>query len=290
MNSVGSKSRALLAGLALIVISNVVVLGGVAYNRRGEPDSALRLTERELPIQTWRWADNDNSSIDLQLSWRVRPADPSDDDDPSRVNWDHSVDWLSEQQLRALGFQLADAADSETGEFWRQPSRAVFLALEFDGPAYQAVLTQRRKWLERAEQLAATNAGQAEFEQRLQAARTALESEQQSGSRLFVADADLNATALRARHPDRNHYAVVRGQLRVSTNLDVAGKRKTVAFVHAIDIDTVRVPHEYRAHVAPWISADRYSVRTNPPRFAAALNFGRRLEPWLTQMESIRIP
>src|SRR5690606_5713465 len=43
----------LLAGLALILLSNAVALGGAWYNRQGEAESRLQLSEREL----WRSHD-----------------------------------------------------------------------------------------------------------------------------------------------------------------------------------------------------------------------------------------
>ena len=35
-------------GLALIAVVNGIAISGVAYNRSGEPESKLRLSEREL--------------------------------------------------------------------------------------------------------------------------------------------------------------------------------------------------------------------------------------------------
>jgi hypothetical protein len=44
----------LLAGGALILLVNAVALTGVYLNRSGEPESRLRLSERELGLP-WDW-------------------------------------------------------------------------------------------------------------------------------------------------------------------------------------------------------------------------------------------
>ena len=46
MNFRWSRARVLLVAVALIVVTNAVVLAGVAYNRSGEPEAVIRLTER----------------------------------------------------------------------------------------------------------------------------------------------------------------------------------------------------------------------------------------------------
>ena len=56
------KKYGLIAAIALIVLTNVVVLAGVAYNRSGEPDATVTLTERELNLAgSWRLEDREDS-------------------------------------------------------------------------------------------------------------------------------------------------------------------------------------------------------------------------------------
>lgn len=43
-----SRKHTLIAGIALIALSNAVALIGVAYNRSGEPESELRLSSASL--------------------------------------------------------------------------------------------------------------------------------------------------------------------------------------------------------------------------------------------------
>ena len=42
--------KLIIASVVLLLLTNVVVLAGVAYNRSGAPLISIELTERELPI------------------------------------------------------------------------------------------------------------------------------------------------------------------------------------------------------------------------------------------------
>jgi hypothetical protein len=280
-----SNKTGLLAGLALIIVTNAIALGGVAYNRSGEAESVLKLTERELPIVNWTWPDNDNSSIDLRLDWRVRQSYSPDSD---YRYWGN--DWLSQEQLRALGFDtsLPVETDEAFERTRREVPKTVFLVLEYDGPAYQEALEQSRERVEQATELAARNAGDARFEEQLKDAREALADEEDSASRLFIVDASLDPEALRERYPDRARYSIVRG--RVGTHVvGEPGKHRIAATPPDLDIDQIRVPQAYRTLVEPLRDRRHYVYNFNkgPPRFSATVNFGRRLEPWIVQMQSI---
>lgn len=282
-----SRTRALLIGVALIVVTNAVVLAGVAYNRSGEPEAVLRLTERELRLSYWSWPENENSSIDLQLSWRVARTQH----EPIGYMYG-GLDWLQPAQLQELGFDVSgDMQSSEDAQrVSRQPSRSVWVALEYDGPAYQASLEQARAALERATALAEANAGEEEFKERLKAAQAELEREKRTDSRLFIVDVGLDPDALRARHPNRQQYVMVRGRLRISI-LGPEGQQRPVAHVYDLDVDAIRVPYDYRDIVEPLTRTDdaTYYDRREP-RFQATVNFGRRFEPWIVDVQSLQAP
>ncbi len=281
----GSNKAALLVGLAVIAVTNAIALSGVAYNRSGEPESTLALTERELRIMDWSWPDNDNSSIDLRLDVRTRHLYSNG---MEYEQW--RGDWLSDEQLRALGFDTALAVDTDEAlaRRRRDPSKAVFLALEYDGPAYQEALTQRHRAVKRARDLVARSGGDEQFELQLASALETLQNEEESASRLFVVDASLDPQVLRDRYPDRTRYAIVRG--RVGTHiLGEPGQRRIAAAPPEVTIEIIRVPYPYRALAESLVSEQGYSYysRGRPPRFSASLNFGRRLEPWIAQMQSL---
>jgi hypothetical protein len=274
-----SRARALLVAVVLIVVTNAVVLAGVAYNRSGEPEAVLRLSERELQLRNWNWPSNENSSIDLDLSWRIAQ--------PDRQAADYfygGLHWLQPAQLRELGFHIADNLESD--EAWqrvsRQPSRRVWLVLEFDGPAYRASVERAAKRLERETALAQANPGNNEFQQRQIARRKELEREQRFASRLFIIDAALDEDALRVRYPDRQHYVIVRGRLDLMIEGE-ARNRRPVAQVADIDVDAIRVPYTYRHIVEPYIGTGA-GYDDWEPRFAATVHFGRRFEPWIVDL------
>jgi hypothetical protein len=268
-----SRTRALLVGVALIVVTNAVVLAGVAYNRSSEPEAVLQLSERELGLRNWSWPANENSSIDLHLEWRVA----------SDESWYRGLHWLQPAQLQELGFQISGNLknDEEAQRLSRQPSRSAWLVLEHDGPSYQASLDRARKAVKKPERCAQINPGNEECEKELSAARERLDDEERTNSRLFVVDAGLDEDALRARYPDRQHYVLARGRLSVYVQ---GTPERLIAAVDEIDVNAIRVPFEYREIVEPFMEREGY-YKKREPRFAATVNFGRRFEPWIVDLK-----
>ena len=69
-----SAKYTVIGGLALITGVNAIALGGVAYNRSGEAESTLRLSERELRAP-YKWSGSkENSGLALHLDWRTSPT------------------------------------------------------------------------------------------------------------------------------------------------------------------------------------------------------------------------
>ncbi|HEY0939630.1 MAG TPA: DUF4824 family protein [Steroidobacter sp.] len=281
MKLVFSRARALLAGVALIVLTNAVVLAGVAYNRSGEPESVLKLTERELRVYNWSWPENENSSIDLHLTWRVARAVSADVEYPT---WYHGLVWLEPAQVRELGFEVPGDLESQEGaqRVHRQPSRRAWVVLEYDGQAYQASVEHARNELERATALANANPGDREFEGRLDTARHAMEREEKFETRLFVVDVGRDEAALRAKYPNRQQYAIVNGRLRAMVD-GRSGQQRVIVGIDDLDVDAIRVPHTYRALVEP-ITRFREGYYDREPHFSATVNFGRRFEPWIAEL------
>lgn len=269
-----SNAQALAAAAALVLVSNAIALAGVAYNRHGEPESVLELTEREVPIQLWSWPDNENSAVHLQLRWRV----PGAYDEPGY--WGREMQWLTAEQLRELGFDTppAGAGPEQVLRYARQSARDVFFALEYAGPAYLAEVERSRGQLRKAEAELATATSNETLTERVTVAKKQVENEERVSSRLFVVAADLDADALRKRYPDRKQYAIVRGRL----DLRPAAS-KIVAQINGIETDEIRVPYAYRKVVEPY-AAERTYFAEHAPRYTATVQFGRRLEPWIVQL------
>lgn len=261
--------QTLIAGVGLIVMVNAIVLGGVAYNRSGEPESSLRLSERELTLPMRGYGNQENSGLALALNWRVLPPETQNS---KQHLWGPGISpaWLNQAKMVALGFERPVLNPSPDGPLRiRQPlPRDVFVVLELDGAAYQAALARAIKSSEVASATAKAHASDV------------LKREQSKNSRLFVVDAGLDVAALRAQHPDRSRYAIVRGQVRANLDIDKDGAAPA-GFVSGVGPDSLSVPLDWR-HVFDSSSAVRRDDQV-PFGYAVEVKFGQRLEPWVSQ-------
>ncbi|MDH4607631.1 DUF4824 family protein [Pseudomonas sp. BN102] len=258
------KSRnALLAGLALIGLTNAIALAGVWYNRSGEADSRLLLSGRELQ-RSYDWSQHENSGLALRLDWRL----PSDTDSDER----YRSRMLDEAKLLSLGFELPD---TEGKHRYRGHNREVLVVLEMDGPARKAERERERQRREKARAALAAEPGDKKLQDADRAAREYLEQEERHRSRLFAVDVGLDREALRARYPDRSRYALVPGNLHAW----VQDKRLT-GQIGQLRIAEINVPHAWRENLGKELARDSHGKR--PPRFQMEVSFGRRLEPWIS--------
>ena len=262
-----SPRRTLIVGVSLILVVNAIAVIGVAYNRGGEPESVLRLSERELrsPYR-WGWGV-ENSGLSLDLLWRVLTPDQRN------VYYGFAgrsapATWLDASKLSELGIQSLQpsATEAEKRRYEKMESKEVLLVLELNGRAYQTALQTAQ---ERADQ----KAGGADLAQKL------LKQEQYGNSRLFVIDAGLDVAQLRAKYPDRARYAIVHGRIRPPR---VGYCQANFGSVEALTIEQVSVPVEFRSVFAGLPKPTYpFGERDAGPEFEAAVAIGRRLEPWL---------
>lgn len=277
------RRHTVLAGLAIIVLSNAVVLGGVAYNRSGEPEATLRLTERELDSAEWGALQSEKSGLAMRLSWRtpavtLKNEDPADSIDRSAFN--RNANWLNQAKLAELGFDVradvSHATDEERDR--RAVEKQVYLVLEFDGPAYQSSLKWTEEQVERIRNRSPAARHQP-TQDPVEYALNALERERNRNSRLFVVDAGLDPAVLRQKYPDRTRYAVVSGRVRPSYWRAGSDRRPVTGYVSAVNIDDINVPLELRP-VFEGRQPTRWNSRGgDQPGFAATIVYGRRLEP-----------
>lgn len=263
-----SRWHTLIAGCALIVLSNAVALIGVAYNRSSEPESRLNLTQRELREDYRFDVDNDNSGLTLSLSWRVLTTDSQNVYDYGSYNG--AADWLSTAKLESLGFDLSLPAevDDRKRVHSRQLPKEVFVVLELDGPAYQFALQRAQQAAEQASKVDQ----QKKAVQRLVRERTA-------NSRLFAVDAGKDIAMLRAQYPDRERYAIVRGSVRMQW---LSGKSpRWGGYIAEIANDRVHVPLEFQPAIQMPQTPRGESRSDAGVPFQATVAFGKRLEPWI---------
>jgi len=276
-----SRRHTLIAGLALIALTNAIALGGVAYNRSGEPESVLKLTQRELWQPHGYGLDREEGGLQLSVRWRVLTADPA-----MAFYADHqgTPEWLDEAKLASLGFDVSQppAARRASWRYDRQLPKEALVVLELDGPARQKALERAR---ERAAKEAAKGAetGKTGPGTPAQEAAVFLKNEETANSRLFAVDAGPDAQALRAKYSDRTRYAIVQGKVRPYHQSGRGKEARWTGYIEVIENARVNVPLEFRKAVE---SAPRSIPMAGPtdggPGFEVRVAFGKRFEPWIT--------
>jgi hypothetical protein len=274
-----TRKHSMVAGAALIAATNAVALLGVAYNRSGEPESTLRLSQRELGAIRYR-TNHENSGLALKLHWRVLDED---NPDPMSYRWQGSrfsgsPKWLDRDKMVALGFDVGvpDQLGDHLRTFRRQLARDVLLVLEMDGPTYQRSLANATAAAAKVKAMGKKDSDEASAE--------ILEREGKGNSRLFVVDAGLDIVSLRAKYPDRSRYAIVGGRIEPAGRWDSRAVSTHSGYVSSVNVDEIHVPLELRSAFDG--AVQEYALLGSTERrinvaYDATVTFGRRLEPWL---------
>ena len=87
---------------------------------------------------------------------------------------------------------------------------------------------------------------------------------------LRAVDAGLDAAKLRARYPDRTRYALLPGKVAAWNAYESKTLDMTIAWIQPLPIKRIHVP------------AALADALTGRPEFRLQVNFGRRLEPWVS--------
>ncbi len=293
--------RAVAFGAALVLAVNAWVLRAAAWNRSGEPDARLVLTERELAMPLER----DPEDTGLVLSVVVADRAPERVERLARVG-DRRLPplrhpWLDAGKLRELGFDPSalEARAREDGEHpagTARETRAAFVALEYDGEAWRAWLRGREE--EVAALRAAVERGEAE-RGTLTDAEALLSLDRTERSRLMPVDAGLDAGALRSRHADRGRYAVVPAYVEARASRNAQGAVELLGRVDRLAVGGLAVPRRWIAVLAPFLpkpvtddhrrllreeAAAKRWPQAVPPRYRATVCWGRALDPWLAEI------
>lgn len=273
-------------GAAIILAANAVALGGVAWNRSGEPASRVALSQRELARPPeWR-ASREDSSLALSLKWRV-PRAGLEPYEETYWRFGGSPAWLDERRLAELGFDVerAKVAGAHSQRALRKSEREVRVVLELAGAAWRQALDQARSHLAEQQALLAASP---DAEQRIRAeklARERLAREEHENSRLFAVDVGTDVAALRAQYPDRSRYLILAARLRLQRTT-VANAPAVSGYLNTLAGHRINVPHALRGMfevgaVRAGEAAD--GVEAHAP-FAAVVAVGRRLEPWIEEV------
>ena len=273
-----------IAGLGIIILTNAVALAGVAYNRSGEPAARVTLDERELKLPYYWGRKRENSGLALTLEWRINSG--SDDEHYNSSRYLPSP-WLDQTKLAALGFPIVDAAATAENRrrFNQSLPQEVFLVLEYNGPAYQAVLARRQTITKQRQALADRNPDNEELAEGAKDSQERLQHEQRKASRLFVIDAGLDTQTLRQRYPDTARNIVLRGTVRARVNQQDDDQWVVQGLVEEIAVTRVNIPREYRSVFEPFM-INNAGNRDRDPSYQVTLAYGKRLEPWVEEVMS----
>lgn len=258
-----TRKQALIAGLALIGLTNAVAMIGVAYNRSGTPESELEFSQRELDMPySYGWRE-DNGLV-LGLRWRVQN---SDNVGPPA--------WLGEAKLRELGFDLPPVEQHMAYSRLQSQEKSVHIVLELNGPAYRHGVEQARARVAREKAALEASPNSQEQRHKVQYAEDALKREENEQSRLIAVDAGRSPASLRAKYPDRTRYLILPGSVQPGYH-SLQGKAQWGGYIHDMAGTSIHVALPFRRQL---------QVTTESPgQFSARVAFGQRYEPWLQSM------
>lgn len=288
------------AACGLIVVTNLAILSAAGWNRRGEPQAELSLTERELALPAAR--QDEGTGLELSLVMTHEP--------PGAVRrtarWKRyelpSVDygWLDRAKLLELGFRVdVDPARAGAGEHYSHamPRRA-YLVVEYDGEAWNRWIRAREEHVRQVRRKVEEGAAEPSA---LGDAEALLVIDRTMRSRLVPVDAGTDADALRRRYGDRRRHAVVTGWVRPKVVQPENGVPTLGGVVSGLVVSRVHVSRELRRHLETFLpeetweeveareraAADRGWPSPTAPRYGATLAVGRRYEPWLVSVATV---
>lgn len=253
--------KMVISSAALVLLVNLIVLLGVAYNRSDESVAQLVLTERELNLPQYYFWRKENSGMALPIRWSALDENKRKF---SGYPYSRTPDWLTESKVKSLGVDIDELKNIKHKDFYgfsyKRITREVIYVLEYNGQEYARAL-QLIKSLSLKEQ------------KRFKVAE----------SRLFVIDVGLDKTSLLEKYNDKSKYLLLAGELRVIRN-----NNQLTASIRRLYIPRIHVPLP-ESELISKLTAERlfYQYNKEPiePRFEIRLNIGKRLEPWI---ESVR--
>lgn len=278
--------KTIIAAVTLLLLTNIVVLAGIAYNRSGKPLVSIELSERELPVTRSYGLDDENSATSLTLEWHS--LDPDDDTDKLYAYVSsRTPEWLDNEKLIALGFDInkfnnnADRYRYRTGQL----ATEVILVLEYNGQAYRQALAGAQSRADKLRVEMESNPDDENLATRYKNIEKRLQRLQQSESRLYVIDAALSREALLQKYTGNGEYLFAKGEIGLYWNDDVI-----TGHIRRLSIPQTHVPLPFSRPLAALVSGDDYpspDTTGTQPRYKVRLNFGKRLEPWIESVALI---
>ena len=123
------KPYGLATAICLVLIVNIFVFAGVIYNRSGDPDSRVVLTEREIRLVSVK---KENTGMFLKLDWEMAGFYQYDFHRPQQS-------WLDGNKLGELGFDVSfPLNDTKASKFYRRSLlKEAYIVLEYGGKPWE---------------------------------------------------------------------------------------------------------------------------------------------------------
>ncbi len=280
------KRYGLHIAIAIIMLTNVIVLLGVAYNRSGKSESTLNLTERELPI---KYISKENSGLFLNLNWNTSGQ---------KLNGSISskTHWLNKSKLEQLGFDTSYPLDSKKSwkQYYRQLPKKAFIVLEYEGASWkewQRIVKEEIKSLQ--EKLKKEKKKNSISYQKSRIKNLIWDLNHKS--RLFAIDAGANPFNLREKYPNQSQYLIVPGAIKIQklnySEFNSEGKKISKPYISGyikeLSIIDIYVPSDQKAvlrtlpkRVSKYASKQD-EILKGKPRYKVQLSLGKRFEPWI---------
>ncbi len=273
--------KVLIAGLATIVLTNVIALGGVAYNRSGEPNAQVTFSEREVNLSYHYGIERDNKGIRLNIDCRVESVQ-FDYAYGNQNCWGNPV-WLDKDKLLKLGFEFHPYEKRENYRAYdKSLPKDVYLVLELNGDSYLRALAGAESFLTDEQALLLNNPDNEKFIQRVKQAQEKLEAEQRYNSRLFAIDAGISRDELRQRYLERDQYIIVKASIRPEWQFQNK-VRVWRGHITSLMVQSINVPLAHQPALADFSRKNRYSEKKQwGNRFEISIAYGKRAEPWMT--------
>ena len=274
--------------VGLVVVVNLVILGGVAWNRSGQPEARMLLSERELRLAG---GGTENSGLSLHLAWRHQG--------------DAVQDWFDQKHLEAVGYDCSRVPDTPAAErYYRKqlPHRA-YLVLEFEGNLY-------RRWKEklnaRYRELETVTGGTESEKKNREWELKQISLQLVEESRLFAMDVGSDPKLLRQKYTDTAHYlilpALVRLQMEYRTTDQQQSKQrhKLTGYVERVLVSQIHLPRDLGAEVrlatkgsgkiVPYQDDNGWSyapeaTKKKTVHYQIDLAVGKRYEPWVRSVQ-----
>ena len=293
------KKYGLISVIALIVLTNVIVLAGVAYNRSGEPDATVQLTERELHWQYHSGITNkEDTGLYLILKWSM-PGFQSN-------RWDYTPtkNWINIEKLKEMGFDTSfSLEDNKASRYYsHQLPRQAYVVLEFNGDAYQEWLGDAQKRIEEIKQ----ELTEEKKEKKKKILENDMRHVQQDliiRSHLFAVDGGRDPELLRKTYSDKSKYIIASAVFDISMNYAPRKEEdpKTTktpylsGWIRNLSIPVIHVTSDYRSFFISDIKTGTkiYLPKDKPlsdleSRYQVTLNYGQRYEPWIADVKKLK--